>query len=119
MQPSSGADHADGAVKQFCTDVQWGELDYLLIDMPPGTGDVQMSLNQTITGAIVVSTPQNVALLDARRGVTMFEKLNARPGVIERWVATFAHPALRRTYLCSGGGARFADSIDAPLLVSP
>ena len=65
-----------GALKQFIQDVAWGNLDYLLIDMPPGTGDVQMSISQNIelTGAVVVTTPQVVALDDARRGVTMFEK---------------------------------------------
>ena len=66
-----------GAVKQFITDVAWGDLDYLLVDLPPGTGDVQMTLAQTVPlqGAVVVSTPQNIALLDAQRGVTMFQKL--------------------------------------------
>ena len=65
-----------GAMKQFLTDVDWGELDYLLVDLPPGTGDIQMTLAQTVplAGAVVVTTPQNIALLDARRGVTMFEK---------------------------------------------
>jgi ATP-binding protein involved in chromosome partitioning len=66
------------AVQQLLTDVDWGELDYLLVDLPPGTGDVQLTLTQTVSlaGAVVVSTPQAVALADARRAVAMFEKVN-------------------------------------------
>ncbi len=66
-----------GAIRQLITDVLWGELDYLLIDLPPGTGDVPMTLaqNAPVSGAVIVSTPQNVALLDVVRGVSMFEKL--------------------------------------------
>ena len=63
-------------IQQFVQQVDWGELDYLLIDLPPGTGDVQLSITQTVplTGAIVVSTPQNVALQDARKAVMMFRQ---------------------------------------------
>ncbi len=66
------------AVKQFMNEVEWGELDYLVLDLPPGTGDIQLTLVQTVplTGAIIVSTPQNVALDDARKGVAMFKKVN-------------------------------------------
>jgi len=66
------------AVKQFMQEVEWGELDYLVLDLPPGTGDIQLTLVQTVplTGAIIVSTPQNVALDDARKGVAMFKKVN-------------------------------------------
>jgi ATP-binding protein involved in chromosome partitioning len=75
-----------GALKQFFSDVHWGELDYLLIDLPPGTGDVQISLSSMVplAGAVVVSTPQAVALLDARRAASMFQKVNVPIlGVVE------------------------------------
>lgn len=65
---------ASGALKQLATDTWWGEIDYLVVDMPPGTGDVQLTLAQTlpVTGAIIVSTPQQVALADVVRGVELF-----------------------------------------------
>lgn len=67
-----------GVINQFLFDVDWGELDYLLVDLPPGTGDIQLSLSQMteVTGAIVISTPQDVAMLDAVKGVNMFAKVN-------------------------------------------
>lgn len=66
-----------GAFNQILNDTQWGELDYLVVDMPPGTGDIQLSLAQSVpvTGAIIVTTPQDVALLDAKRGIEMFRKV--------------------------------------------
>src|SRR5699024_7088288 len=66
------------AVKQFMEEVKWGELDYLVLDLPPGTGDIQLTLVQTVplTGSVIVSTPQTVALDDARKGVAMFKKVN-------------------------------------------
>ena len=75
-----------GAVQQFFRQVAWGELDYLIVDLPPGTGDVALSLSQSVpvSGAIVVTTPQQVSLADTRRAVRMYEKLNIRPlGLIE------------------------------------
>ncbi len=75
-----------GAIRQFFTDVEWGELDYMVVDLPPGTGDAQLSLAQSVplTGAIIVTQPQSVAIDDARRGLAMFEKLNVPIlGVIE------------------------------------
>ena len=68
---------ASSAIRQFITDVEWGELDYLVIDMPPGTGDIQLTLSQRVpmTGAVVVTTPQDIALLDAKKGIKMFEKV--------------------------------------------
>ncbi len=74
------------AIRQFLSDVEWGELDYLIIDLPPGTGDVALSLTQALplTGAVIVTTPQDVALADVRRGVAMFERLGVPIlGVIE------------------------------------
>lgn len=74
------------AIRQFLSDVDWGELDYLIIDLPPGTGDVALTLTQAIplTGAVIVTTPQDVALADVRRGVAMFERLGVPIlGIIE------------------------------------
>ncbi|CAN5433109.1 Mrp/NBP35 family ATP-binding protein [soil metagenome] len=67
-----------GVLKQLLHEVNWGQLDYLVIDLPPGTGDVQLSLAQTVpvTGTVIVTTPQNVALQDAKKGITMFQKIN-------------------------------------------
>ena len=66
-----------GAFNQILNDTQWGDLDYLIVDMPPGTGDIQLSLAQSVpvTGAVIVTTPQDVALLDAKRGIEMFRKV--------------------------------------------
>ena len=74
------------AIQQFCRDVAWKDLDYLVVDMPPGTGDVALSLSQTVpaAGAIVVTTPQQVSLADSRRAVRMYQKLNIPPlGLVE------------------------------------
>ncbi|CAN0217964.1 unnamed protein product, partial [Chrysoparadoxa australica] len=69
---------ATSAIKQFMTEVEWGELDYLIMDLPPGTGDIQLTIVQTVplSGAVIVSTPQVVALDDVRKGVAMFKKVN-------------------------------------------
>ncbi len=77
---------ASGAIKQFMSDVQWGELDYLIFDMPPGTGDIQLTLVQTIplTGAVIVTTPQEVSLIDARKALKMFNRVNVPVlGIVE------------------------------------
>ncbi|MDZ7772669.1 MAG: Mrp/NBP35 family ATP-binding protein [Balneolaceae bacterium] len=98
------------AVKQFMQEVEWGELDYMVLDLPPGTGDVQLTIVQTVplTGAIVVSTPQNVALDDARKGVAMFKKVNVPVlGIVEN-MAWFTPPELpdKKYYLFGKHGAR-------------
>tara|TARA_B100000886_G_scaffold246690_1_gene173563 strand:- start:147 stop:680 length:534 start_codon:yes stop_codon:yes gene_type:complete len=69
---------ASNAIKQLLNDVEWGDLDFLIIDLPPGTGDIQLSLCQTlkISGAVIVSTPQEISLLDVRKAINMFKKLN-------------------------------------------
>src|SRR5882672_2146716 len=75
-----------GALQQFFREVAWANLDYLIIDLPPGTGDVVLSLSQTVpvAGAIVVTTPQQVSLADTRRAIAMYKKLNIPPiGIIE------------------------------------
>src|SRR6185295_8291545 len=75
---------ASSAIKQFVTDVDWGELDYLVIDMPPGTGDIHLTLMQTVpvTGAVIVTTPQDVALADAKKGIAMFAQAQLNVPII-------------------------------------
>lgn len=109
------------AVRQFLGDVAWGDLDYLVLDLPPGTGDVQLTIVQTVplTGAIIVSTPQDVALADARKGVKMFDKVNVPVlGIVEN-MSYFTPPDLpdRKYYLFGrGGGQRLAEELDLPFL---
>lgn len=101
-----------GVVRQFLTDVNWGELDYLIVDMPPGTGDVQLSLAQLVPvqGAVVVTTPQEVSLADVRRAVKMFEQVNIPVlGVIEN-MSYFIAPDTGNRYeiFGKGGGQKLA-----------
>ena len=109
------------AVRQFLNDAEWGELDFLLLDLPPGTGDIQLTIVQTVTltGAVIVSTPQHVALADARKGVAMFEKVNVPVlGIVEN-MAWFTPPDLpgRKYYLFGEGGARaLAEETGTPFL---
>jgi ATP-binding protein involved in chromosome partitioning len=109
------------ATKQFLGDTDWGELDFLILDLPPGTGDIQLTIVQTIalTGAVIVSTPQQVALADARKGVAMFEQVSVPVlGIIEN-MAYFSPPDLpdRRYYIFGEGGARrLASTLNIPLL---
>ncbi len=102
-----------GIVRQFLTDVNWGELDYLIVDMPPGTGDVQLSLAQLVPvqGAVLVTTPQNVSIADVRRAYKMFEQVNIPVlGVIEN-MSYFLAPDTGNRYniFGEGGGAKFCD----------
>lgn len=111
---------ASGAVKQFMTDVDWGELDYLLFDMPPGTGDIQLTLVQTIplTGAVIVTTPQEVSLIDARKGLKMFSRVNVPVfGIVEN-MSYFIAPDTGNKYdiFGSGGGEKLSKELDAPFL---
>jgi len=109
------------AVRQFLNDTEWGELDYLILDLPPGTGDIQLTIVQTIslTGAVIVSTPQKVALVDAQKGVAMFKNVNVPIlGIVEN-MAYFSPPDLpdRKYYLFGEGGARrLAEDLGIPLL---
>jgi len=109
------------AVRQFIGQAAWGERDYLVIDLPPGTGDIQLTLVQTVplTGAVVVSTPQAVALADARKAVKMFENVHVPVlGVVEN-MAYFTPPDLpdRRYYLFGEAGAqRLAAELGVPVL---
>ncbi|MCF2904366.1 Mrp/NBP35 family ATP-binding protein [Octadecabacter sp. CECT 8868] len=111
-----------GALQQMLTQVEWGELDVLLVDLPPGTGDVQLTLCQktALTGAIVVSTPQDVALLDARKALDMFNTLKTPVlGLIEN-MSTYICPSCgHEAHLFGHGGvAKEADAIDVPFLGS-
>lgn len=114
---------ASNALKQLITDGNWGELDYLLLDLPPGTSDIQLTLVQTlsITGAIVVSTPQQVALADARKGISMFQgdKVNVPViGLVEN-MAWFTPEELpnNRYYLFGREGCKdLAEELNLPLL---
>jgi ATP-binding protein involved in chromosome partitioning len=108
------------AVQQFLRDVEWGPLDYLLFDMPPGTGDAQLSLSQVLplSGAVMVTTPQEVSLLDVRKGLQMFRKMNVPLlGVVEN-MAGFAcgHCGHETAIFGEGGGARLAQEFGIPLL---
>src|ERR1051325_6630112 len=109
-----------GLVKQFLTDVKWGELDYLIVDMPPGTGDVQLSLAQLVPvqGAVLVTTPQEVAVMDVRRALRMFETV-AVPvlGVVEN-MSYFVAPdtGVRYNIFGEGGGQKLAEQYGVPFL---
>jgi ATP-binding protein involved in chromosome partitioning len=109
-------------VNQFLRDVDWGQLDYFIVDLPPGTGDAQLSLVQAthVSGALIVTTPQEVAVGDALRGARMFERVGVPViGVIEN-MSGFTDPETGRRFdlFSSGGGQRLADEISAPLLGS-
>ncbi|MCB0218691.1 MAG: Mrp/NBP35 family ATP-binding protein [Chrysiogenetes bacterium] len=110
----------DSAIRQFFTDIAWSELDYLIIDMPPGTGDVQLSLCQRVplTGAVVVTTPQAVALADVYKAVSMFEKVNVPIiGVVEN-MSFFVAPDTGNEYKIfgEGGGEKIAGEIGTAFL---
>jgi len=106
--------------QQFLRQVEWGELDFLVLDLPPGTGDIQLTIVQTValSGAIIVTTPQEVALIDARKAATMFEKVNVPVlGLIEN-MSYFVCPSDGKRYdiFGSGGGEREAKRLRVPLL---
>ena len=109
-----------GAMKQFLGDVAWGKLDYLFIDMPPGTGDVQLTLSQIIplTGAVLVTTPQDVALSDVRRAAAMFRTVNVPIlGVVENMsYFNCPHCGERAEIFSHGGGRRAAESFGTTFL---
>ena len=102
-------------VQQFFREVRWTDLDYLIIDLPPGTGDVALSLSQTVpvAGAIVVTTPQQVSLADSRRAVAMYRKLNiATLGIVEN-MGYFVCPSCEHEYRHLRTGRRRADGLRA------
>lgn len=114
---------ASSAIRQFVTDVDWGELDYLVIDMPPGTGDIHLTLMQTVpvTGVVIVTTPQNVALADAKKGIAMFGQAQINVpiiGLVEN-MSYFTPAELpdNKYYLFGKeGGKRLADEYELPFL---
>jgi ATP-binding protein involved in chromosome partitioning len=108
------------ALDQFLTDVKWGELDVMVIDLPPGTGDVQLSLAQLVPvqGAVLVTTPQEVALADVRRALRMFETVNVPVlGVVEN-MSYFVAPdtGTRYNIFGEGGGLRLSEEYGVPYL---
>ncbi|MGH7321122.1 MAG: Mrp/NBP35 family ATP-binding protein [Candidatus Rokuibacteriota bacterium] len=110
------------AIQQFLKDVEWGDLDYLIFDMPPGTGDAQLSLSQVIplSGAVMVTTPQDVSLLDVRKGLAMFRKMNVPLlGIVEN-MAGFVCPHCQHStpIFGEGGGQKLALEFDVPVLGS-
>jgi ATP-binding protein involved in chromosome partitioning len=109
-----------GAITQFLRDTAWGELDWLIIDMPPGTGDIALTLSQLLplTGAVVVCTPQDVALLDAVKAIAMFRKVHIRLlGMVEN-MSYFNCPDCGKRYdiFGSGGAQKRASELDVPFL---
>lgn len=111
---------ASGAIKQFMSDVNWGELDYLIFDLPPGTGDIQLTLVQTIplTGAVVVTTPQDVSLIDVKKAMRMFQRVNVPIfGIIEN-MSYFIAPDTGKRYdiFGNGGGEKLSKELSVPLL---
>ncbi|MEO1399934.1 MAG: Mrp/NBP35 family ATP-binding protein [Cyanobacteria bacterium J06635_1] len=111
----------NGIIRQFLYQVQWGDLDYLVVDLPPGTGDAQLTLAQAVpmAGVVIVTTPQDVALSDARRGLKMFEQLQVNVlGIVEN-MSYFIPPDLPdRQYdiFGSGGGEKASKELEVPLL---
>jgi ATP-binding protein involved in chromosome partitioning len=107
------------AIRQFLTDVEWGELDYLVVDLPPGTGDAALSLTQSmpLSGGIIVTLPQQVSLDDARRGLEMFRQLNVPVfGVVENMSYLELPDGTRMDVFGSGGGERLAHESDVPFI---
>jgi ATP-binding protein involved in chromosome partitioning len=108
------------ALQQFIEDVDWGTLDFLVVDLPPGTGDAQLTMTQQVPldGAVIVTTPQDVALIDARKGLAMFRRVNVPVlGVIEN-MSTFVCPHCGKTseIFKHGGGRRTAEQLGVPFL---
>ncbi|MGA2668954.1 MAG: Mrp/NBP35 family ATP-binding protein [Ignavibacteria bacterium] len=110
---------ASSTLKQFMSDVEWGEIDYLIYDMPPGTGDIQLTLTQTIplSGAVIVTTPQDISLADARKGAKMFEKVNVPVlGIIEN-MSYYVNPDGTKEYIFGqGGGERLSNELGIKFL---
>ncbi|HEX5024509.1 MAG TPA: Mrp/NBP35 family ATP-binding protein [Agriterribacter sp.] len=114
---------ASSAIRQFVTDVEWGELDYLVIDMPPGTGDIHLTLVQTVpvTGVVVVTTPQPVALADAKKAIAMFGQAQIKVpiiGLVENmsWFTPAELPENKYYIFGNGGGKNLAEQFDIPFL---
>ena len=113
---------AGGALVQMLEQTLWGELDYLVIDMPPGTGDIQLTLSQkaTVSGAVIVTTPQDIALLDAQKGIEMFRKVDVPIlGIIENMAVHICSECGHAEHIFGAeGGQRIATDYGVPLLAS-
>lgn len=113
---------ASGALQQLFQQTLWNNIDYLIVDLPPGTGDIQLTLSQRIplAGAIIVTTPQDIALLDAQKATEMFRKVNVPVlGVVENMAVHICHQCGYKDYIFgSGGGKHMARDYDVPLLGS-
>lgn len=111
---------ASGALKQFLTDVDWGDLDYMIFDLPPGTGDIQLTLSQSLplSGAVIVTTPQDISLIDARKGVRMFQKVEVPIlGFIENMSYHVCSKCGNRDEVFGhGGGKAAAEEMEVPFL---
>ncbi len=110
---------ASSMIQNFISRVQWGDLDVLLIDFPPGTGDIQLTLTQNcpITGAVIVTTPQNVSVIDAKKGLQMFDTVSVPVvGVLENMSYFLAPDGSRHNIFSSGGGQRISHSLGLPFL---
>jgi ATP-binding protein involved in chromosome partitioning len=111
----------NGIIRQFLYQVRWGELDYLIVDMPPGTGDAQLTMAQAVpmAGAVIVTTPQTVALLDSRRGLRMFQQMQVPVlGIVENMSYFIPPDAPDKQYdiFGSGGGEKTSKELNLPLL---
>ncbi len=107
------------AVSQFLTDIDWGQLDYLVIDLPPGTGDAQLTLTQTapLAGAVIVTTPQEVSLIDARKGLEMFRQVRVPIlGIVENMSYFVGEDGKRYEIFRHGGGRKLAGDAGVPFL---
>src|SRR4051794_39281339 len=107
------------AVTDFLTKIPWGELDFLVIDLPPGTGDAQLTLTQTcpLTGAVIVTTPQDVALIDARKGLEMFRQVNVPVlGIVENMSYFEPAPGQKHFIFGQGGGRKMAEQAGVAFL---
>jgi ATP-binding protein involved in chromosome partitioning len=113
---------AGGALTQMLEQTLWGELDYLVIDMPPGTGDIQLTLSQKarVSGAVIVTTPQDIALLDAQKGIEMFRKVDVPIlGIVENMAVHICSQCGHREHIFGEhGGQRIASDYRVPLLGS-
>ncbi len=111
----------NGIIRQFLYQVNWGDLDYLIVDMPPGTGDAQLTMAQAVpmAGVVIVTTPQTVALLDSRKGLKMFQQLGVSVlGIVEN-MSYFVPPDMpdkQYDIFGSGGGEKTAAELGVPLL---
>jgi ATP-binding protein involved in chromosome partitioning len=107
------------AITQFLTDIDWGALDYLVIDLPPGTGDAQLTLTQTapLSGAVIVTTPQEISLIDARKGLEMFKQVHVPVlGIVENMSYFVGDDGKRYEIFRHGGGRKLADEAGVPFL---